>query len=129
AVLIDPAQPESIHSLFCQGVGQFMIQGWNDEKDRWMPEVNPNEDDSLKDSDFLLTKDQKEMDPNRPALWYPRGGTSLHDPNLPVDQIDQDHFNQIPGLGRALRFTFTLYDSRNLIKNGRTFTHIVYLDN
>ncbi|MCU0916394.1 MAG: prepilin-type N-terminal cleavage/methylation domain-containing protein [Planctomycetes bacterium] len=29
----------------------------------------------------------------------------------------------------ALRFTFTLHDSRGLIKGGRTFTHIVYLDN
>jgi len=28
----------------------------------------------------------------------------------------------------ALRFTFTLYDSRGLIPGGRTFTHIVYLD-
>ena len=47
----------------------------------------------------------------------------------PADQIDEEHFDAIPGLGRALKFTFTLYDSRNLIKNGRTFTHIVYLDN
>jgi len=129
-VLIDPAQPESIHSLFCQGIGQFMIQGWNDQLDRWIPEVDPNEDGDLADSDFLLTSDKKEIDPeNDPGLWYPRGGTNLRDPNFPVDQIDQDHFNQVPGLGRALRFTFTLYDSRNLIKNGRTFTHIVYLDN
>jgi type II secretory pathway pseudopilin PulG len=29
----------------------------------------------------------------------------------------------------ALRFTFTLYDSKGIIKNGRTFTHIVYLGN
>ena len=30
---------------------------------------------------------------------------------------------------RAFKFTFTLYDSRNIIENGRTFTHIVYLGN
>lgn len=29
---------------------------------------------------------------------------------------------------RALKFTFTLYDSKGIIKQGRTFTHIVYLD-
>jgi len=29
---------------------------------------------------------------------------------------------------KALKFTFTLYDSKGIIKNGRTFTHIVYLD-
>jgi len=28
----------------------------------------------------------------------------------------------------AFKFTFTLYDSHGIIKNGRTFTHIVYLD-
>jgi prepilin-type N-terminal cleavage/methylation domain-containing protein len=28
---------------------------------------------------------------------------------------------------RAFKFTFTLYDSKGVIKNGRTFTHIVYL--
>jgi prepilin-type N-terminal cleavage/methylation domain-containing protein len=29
----------------------------------------------------------------------------------------------------AFKFTFTLYDSKGVIKNGRTFTHIVYLGN
>ncbi len=28
----------------------------------------------------------------------------------------------------AFKFTFTLYDSRGVIRKGRTFTHIVYLD-
>ncbi len=30
---------------------------------------------------------------------------------------------------KALRFTFTLYDSRGILQDGRRFTHIVYLDN
>lgn len=30
---------------------------------------------------------------------------------------------------KALKFTFTLFDSKGIIKQGRTFTHIVYLDN
>ncbi len=29
----------------------------------------------------------------------------------------------------AFKFTFTLYDSRGIIKDGRTFTHIVYVGN
>ena len=28
---------------------------------------------------------------------------------------------------KAFKFTFTLYDSKGVVKNGRTFTHIVYL--
>ena len=31
------------------------------------------------------------------------------------------------GYPPAFKFTFTLYDSKGVIKNGRTFTHIVYL--
>ncbi|MGA1980538.1 MAG: type II secretion system protein [Sedimentisphaerales bacterium] len=30
---------------------------------------------------------------------------------------------------KAFKFTFTLYDSKGVIKEGRTFTHIVYLEN
>jgi hypothetical protein len=29
---------------------------------------------------------------------------------------------------RALKFTFKLYDSKGIIRNGRTFTHIIYLE-
>jgi hypothetical protein len=43
--------------------------------------------------------------------------------------LNEEHFYEIPGLGRALKFTFTLYDSKGVIKEGRTFTHIVYLGN
>lgn len=128
-VLIDRSKPASIHSLFCEGVGQFMVQGWNDELQRWIPQVNPNEGDSLDDSDFPLKTDGAEIDSeNDPGVWYPRGGANLKNPQY-SGEIDEEHFNEIPGLGRALKFTFTLYDSRNLIKSGRTFTHIVYLDN
>ncbi len=127
-VLIDRSDPDSFHALFCQGVGQFMVQGWNDAEKRWIPQVNPDEDNSLENSDFPL--DGGDLDPNDPPLlWYPLGSSSLQDPNDANELLDREHFNQIRGLGPALKFTFTLYDSRNRIKNGRTFTHIVYLDN
>ena len=32
-----------------------------------------------------------------------------------------------PAFPRALKFTFKLYDSRGVFKDGQTFTHIVYL--
>jgi prepilin-type N-terminal cleavage/methylation domain-containing protein len=124
-VTLDPAKPESLHAFMCRGVGQFEVQGWNDAEHRWIPEVNPNGDASLKDdSDFIL--EGEELHPQQiPGLWYPRAAI------FGERQITTlgDDFNQIPGLGRALKFTFTLYDSRGLVKGGRTFTHIVYLDN
>jgi len=131
-VLIDRSQAVSlekyVHALLCEGVGQFMVQGWNDQRKRWMPEVNPNGDNSLDDSDFPLAGSN--VDPNdTPGVWYPRGRLTMGGGiSYPQAQIDEEHFHEIPGLGRALKFTFTLYDSRGLIKNGRTFTHMVYLD-
>lgn len=129
-VLIDRSQPESLSSLFCEGVGQFMVQGWSDAHNRWIPQVNPSGDDSLADTDFLLNAAGADLHAeDSPALWYPRGGLTLGSMTYPAEEIDEARLHLIPGLGWALKFTFTLYDSRNLIQNGRTFTHIVYLDN
>lgn len=127
-VTIDPAKPASLHSFMCRGVGQFEIQGWSDAEQRWIPQVNPNGNADLKDdSDFILNGN--DLDPRKiPGVWYPRGPAVFGNPNLNARTLDPD-FNKVPGLGRALKFTFTLYDSRGLIKGGRTFTHIVYLDN
>ncbi len=125
-VTVDPAKPASLRSFMCRGVGQFEIQGWSDAEQRWIPQVNPNGNADLKDdSDFII--DGAELDQRKiPGLWYPRGPAIFG--TRQISTLDPD-FNKIPGLGRALKFTFTLYDSRGLIKGGRTFTHIVYLDN
>lgn len=128
----NPADPNSIHMLLCEGVGEFKIQGWSWDniqgKWRWVPEVNPDGDGDLTDdTDFYLDGDI--IDPcSVPGVLYPYGLVSLrtfsYDPNL----LNETNFNLIPGLGRALKFTFTLYDSKGVIKDGRTFTYIVYLD-
>jgi len=127
-VVIDLSQPDPVHALLCDGVGQFAVQGWNDTEQRWMPEVNPDGDEELDDdSDFLLEGD--DLDPNdNPGIWYPRGAVTLRDVTYEASRIDEAHLHEIPGLGRALKFTFTLYDSKGLLTGGRTFTHIVYLD-
>jgi prepilin-type N-terminal cleavage/methylation domain-containing protein len=126
-VTLAPTQPASLHALLCEGVGQFMVQGWSDAQQRWIPQVNPNGDDSLEDdSDFFL--EGANLHPEDiPGVWYPQG--ALLRGITRTGQMDLQHFNEVPGLGRALKFTFTLYDSKGLITNGRTFTHTVYLDN
>jgi prepilin-type N-terminal cleavage/methylation domain-containing protein len=127
-VLIDRAQPAALTTMLCEGVGQFMVQGWSDAQRRWIPEVNPNGDGSLADSDFLLAG--ADLDPVlNPGVWYPWGAVTLgNNQSYPSSQMDEEHLHEIPGLGPALKFTFTLYDSHGVIRNGRTFTHIVYLD-
>jgi prepilin-type N-terminal cleavage/methylation domain-containing protein len=144
--IINPANPNSIHMLLCEGVGEFKIQGWYDAQQRWLPEVDPDRNGDLADTDFFLAQNTLTLDPQRfPGVLYPYppngfvilGGDFIYDPGTTEGRekshslqelLNEDRFNAIPGLGRALKFTFTLYDSKGIIKEGRTFTHIVYLD-
>jgi prepilin-type N-terminal cleavage/methylation domain-containing protein len=120
---VNPNDPNSIHMLLCQGVGEFKIQSWYDAQQRWLPEVDPDANGDLADSEFYLTGTEV------PGVLYPYGAVVIRGITFPRQQINEDNFARIPGLGRALKFTFTLYDSKGIIKQGRTFTHIVYLDN
>jgi len=128
---IDPADPNSIHMLLCEGVGEFKIQGWYDRQQRWVPEVDPDGDGILLDTDFIPAQNGTELDPVAiPEVRYPyppNGRVVINNIIYPREEVDEAHFDAIPGLGRALKFTFTLFDSKGIIKEGRTFTHIVYL--
>ena len=134
---VDPANPNSLHMLLCEGVGEFKVQGWSYDSRlrrwRWVPEVDPNEDRDLSDRDFV---DLGVPDPNTIRVLYPYrraaptryGYVRIRNFSYPATLLNEANFNNIPGLGRALKFTFTLFDSKGIIKQGRTFTHIVYLD-
>lgn len=130
---IDPAVPDSVHMILCEGVGEFKIQSWYDAQQRWIPEVDPDRDGSLADTDFIMAAGGGALDGEAvPGVLYPYppyGGVRIRNISYPRNQVDRAHFNEIPGLGRALKFTFTLYDSKGILKEGQTFTHIVYLDN
>ncbi|MHC4675460.1 MAG: hypothetical protein ACYTBZ_23490, partial [Planctomycetota bacterium] len=138
--VVEPNDPDSIHNLLCQGVGEFKVQGWYEPEQRWVPEVNPDPDEDLTDGDFFVDPfDPTTLDPERRVpglLYHPRYGYGFvilggHlGANTDIyyrERLNEERFDDIPGLGRALKFTFTLYDSRGIIENGRTFTHIVYL--
>ncbi|MHC4727978.1 MAG: pilus assembly FimT family protein [Planctomycetota bacterium] len=124
-VEVDPADANSIHMLLCEGVGEFKIQGWYDTQQQWIPEVDPDGNGNLGDTHFFLNEPN-----NVPGVLYPAPNGILKINNIGYQRelLNEANFNIIPGLGRALKFTFTLYDSRGIIKNGMTFTHIVYLD-
>lgn len=130
----DPNQPERyMQSVLCRGVGRFGIQGWHAAEQRWVPDDDPDNDGDFADSELLADTGNDEA---LASVLYPRAGRSYARVRLAGDFAGQnyanvlhpDGFNQVPGLGRALKFTFTLYDAQKLIPNGRTFTHIVYLD-
>ncbi|MBN2181389.1 MAG: prepilin-type N-terminal cleavage/methylation domain-containing protein [Sedimentisphaerales bacterium] len=126
--IIEPSDANSVHMLFCEGVSEFKIQGWSEQRQKWLPEVDPDRDGSVTDTHFFMYS----SDPNTvPGVLYPyppNGLVLINNINYPREQVDKIHFNEIPGLGKALKFTFTLFDSKGIIKEGRTFTHIIYLD-
>jgi hypothetical protein len=115
---VSASDPTTIHMLLCQGVGQFSVQGWYDPLQRWWPYLEWDEDGRVVDTDFFVDDDDPGM------LLEETSPGFLYSP----PSVNESHFNFIPGLGRAFKFTFTLYDSKKIFKQGKTFTHIVYLD-
>jgi hypothetical protein len=140
--------PVGVHQLLVEGVGSFSVQGWLEPAQRWFPEVDPDGNRNLTDTDFTVNAGNPSLLDTSvapPRLVYPWPWDldpfdPAHAPatdtvvdfggwdNYPRHMINRDNFDLIPGLGRALKFTFTLYDSRGIFKDGKKFTHIVYLD-
>ncbi|MBN1817600.1 MAG: prepilin-type N-terminal cleavage/methylation domain-containing protein [Sedimentisphaerales bacterium] len=147
-LIVEGQTATNVHNLFAQGVGEFSIQSWlalDNEPPRWFPEVDPDGDGNISDTDFFLAGSVIDEE-NVPGLLYPHVPTSpaldaggiLSSRTIsstvgqslwyyPRTEIDEKHFEKIPGLGRALKFTFTLYDSKGVFTDGKTFTHIVRL--
>ena len=122
---IDTSDPNSTHMILCEGVGEFKIQGWDNVNQTWIPEVDPDGDGDLSDTHFLFNEPE-----TLPGVLYswPLRTIRINNINYPSEKINRENFNSIPGLGRALKFTFTIFDSNEVIEGGRTFSYIVYLD-
>lgn len=105
------------HNLFGNGVGEFAIQIWLEDEQRWFPQIDPNGDGVYTDTD------------------YPLDGSVIHPTHvMGFLYVGSGESNLQTNTGRslkftALKFTFTLYDSNGIIPDGKTFTHIVYIDN
>jgi prepilin-type N-terminal cleavage/methylation domain-containing protein len=96
------ADPNTIRRLFCENAGQFKIE-WSDgaidanSAIAWFGLENPRVNSTIEPSVSGFYE----------ALWTPL--------------IPQELWP------KAIKFTFTLYDSRGVFKDGQTFTHIVYI--
>ena len=138
---VDTAKPKTVQNMLCEGVGSFSVQGWYYDTDltkvkelgyRWFPMLDPAANGTLVNSDSDFLTNGTDIYSNLfPIVHYPYqyhrmgpGAGTLLNANL----LNEANFNNIPGLGRALKFTFTIYDSRGIFPNGKTFTHIIYLD-
>jgi prepilin-type N-terminal cleavage/methylation domain-containing protein len=92
----------TIRRLFCENAGQFKIE-WADGS----------------------------IDPNSAIAWFGLGNqkgiiieSGVAGSNYKAEWQPSISADLWP---KALKFTFTLYDSRGVFKDGQTFTHIVYL--
>ncbi len=118
------SDPNTFHKLMCEGVGSFTIQWayWDSGDDRlyWFPSDDPDGDSSTSDSHFRW------IDKNEFGVYFNIPGSIAYSDWYSIDDAlftDKD-FSSYP---KAIKFTFRLYDSKGIIKEGRTFTHIVYL--
>ncbi len=128
--LIDMDDPNTFHKLMCEGVGSFAIQwaywDYGDERFYWFPSNDPDGDGHNIDSHFDLMGDEFGIYFNIPSSTIITGWDPIEDAEYePGDYFPSNFYP------KALKFTFTLYDSKGIIKKdgraGRTFTHIVYL--
>jgi prepilin-type N-terminal cleavage/methylation domain-containing protein len=144
--LFHAGDPNTFHRLMCKGVSSFAIQWayWDPvyAKFHWFPSSDPDGDGNPADSHFQLM-----LMNGYPALPGPAYanfnalGTFF---NIATGQINYwgpvsdmiyayDSTNNsnktfaADFYPKALKFTFTLYDSKGIIEDGRVFTHIVYL--
>ena len=133
---VDLKEPLTLHMLMCQGVGSFKIQWSYDVSGqvRWFPSTDPDGDDNETDSDFGSSA----MDEDGFGVYFemPDGidvdidGDGNNDWYCPDYDVVKTAIGPFPlnFYPSALKFTFTLYDSNGVFAEGKTFTHIVYLD-
>jgi prepilin-type N-terminal cleavage/methylation domain-containing protein len=133
--IIDLGDINTLHLLLSQGILQMRVQ-WAYTADdlvvpnlftgvRWWPSVDPDGNGDLTDSDFTLMG----LDQFGAFFAMPNGATT-------------PGWFAVQGCGtaggvafknifypKALKFTFVLRDSNGIFADGKTFTHIVYIDN
>ena len=125
--VIDFEEEQTLHMLMSKGVGNFTIQ-WAyflGNELRWFPSKDPDRNGDESDSDFT----EMLMDEFGVYFTMP-GDVSVNDWDRPDAAKSQagGSFSAV-FFPKAFKFTFTLYDSNGVFKDGKTFTHIVYLEN
>ena len=99
--------------------------------DRWLrrpDEIDPNDSNDIpmyfaKGVDnFSIMVDADVNSTSHSIDWWPKAN------DMPADM--NDYYSLKPSrYPDLIKFTFTLYDSKGIIKNGRRFEHIVYIGN
>ena len=126
---IDMADPTTFHKLLSQGVADFSIQWayWDTLDDRfyWFPSDDPDGALGSAASHFTLMSE-----PEKFGMYFNISGDitgwyTVIDDAVFYRKGQSFAKNFFP---QALKFTFTLYDSKGVINGGMVFSHIVYLE-
>ncbi|MBN2019450.1 MAG: prepilin-type N-terminal cleavage/methylation domain-containing protein [Sedimentisphaerales bacterium] len=131
--MVNLASAQGLHMLMTEGVSSFSIQ-WSYNSTLtgspvlWWPSVDPEGDGQVNNpNDFNF---------NVSFPWIDRMGFFFNAVKpIPLfvlwnsyDNASGPYYPVIkPVYPQALKFTFTLYDSKGVFREGQTFTHIVYL--
>ncbi|NIP23162.1 MAG: prepilin-type N-terminal cleavage/methylation domain-containing protein [Phycisphaerae bacterium] len=138
--IFDTRDPNTFQRLMCRGVSSLTIQWayWDPAYNRfhWFPSNDPDGDGDPSDSHFqLMLINGYPASPDPGYANFNAFGTFF---NIPTDQINYwgPIYDMMYNSGvnfsadffpRAIKFTFTLHESKDIIKDGRVFTHIIYL--
>jgi prepilin-type N-terminal cleavage/methylation domain-containing protein len=131
---VNLADANTLHMLMAEKVGSFSVQ-WSysyinagQEYVYWWPSIDPGSSGNTTYSDFGLSGKNS----NAFGFYF-----NTTDGALPVPTNSYwflysgatgFYYSTIkPAYPQALKFTFTLYDSQGVFKDGQTFTHIVYI--
>ncbi len=116
---VDTNDPDLVHIVMCQGVGDLKIQieEWHSAGNRWVwwPSKDRYGDGSQDD----LPAGNEVCG----HYYNVAGGADFTDSSTSPD-VNWKYFSTLP---RAIKFTFTLYDSKGVIAGGKRFTYIVTL--
>lgn len=123
----------NVRRLMCENVGELLIE-WSDgtkyPDETEYPAVSPNLENSL--VWFSGSMPKKDGNPLNGIIGVP-----AFDGTVEFEAVGPPAFYRAIWTPltpkqywpKALKFTFTLYDSKGILEKGRTFTHIVYLEN
>jgi len=134
---VNLSDPNTLHLLMTQGVGSLSIQ-WSyqyssitgQNKILWWPAIDPDGNGNFADSDFAsMAQDSfgfyfnaAQPSPSLVSWLSSDRASGVYYPGAAGNLVTAK-----PAFPPALKFTFKLYDSRGVFKDGQTFTHIVYL--
>lgn len=118
--VVDKSVSNTLHNYLAEGVGQFGIQIWRNDENRWYPQMDSNGDGDYSDGDYPTTGTDINYG-NVDGILYNGTGEG----NFGTMKAD---VTWVPLKFTALKFTFTLYDSKGLFPEGRTFTHVVMIN-